>query len=95
MHSREVWNMATLPQARKASKVFRVTLRDEVGTLTKIDGALLFFNDCTGDIVPLEPEDCVWLCVLGEMGLSEGQALLDRWHGGPAKVACTRAQEVA
>lgn len=79
---------------QKSNKVFRATLRDEPGTLTKLDGEILFFHD-SGEMVSIEPEDCVWLCVLAEMGLSEAQALADRRHGGSVMVACTRAQEVA
>ena len=89
--------MATVletPAPRKPLKVFRATLRDEAGALTKIDGEILFFNDVTGDIVTIEPEDCVWLAVLGEIGLADTQALMDRLHGGAAAVACSREEGV-
>ena len=86
--------MATVPQSSTPSKAFSATLRDEPGTLAKIAGEILFFHDVTGDISTIEPEDCVWLCVLGEIGLSECQALMDRWHGGAAAIACGRQQEV-
>jgi len=86
--------MATVAATtQKINKVFRATLRDEPGTLTKLDGEILFFND-TGEIVSIEPEDCVWLCVLAEMGLSEGQKVLDTMHGGAAWIATHRLQEV-
>jgi len=75
--------------ARKPLKAYRATLRDEPGSLTKLAGEILFFHD-TGEIVSIEPEDCVWLCVLGECGLA--QALADRRHGGAAAIACCRAQ---
>jgi tRNA A37 threonylcarbamoyladenosine dehydratase len=89
-----VETMATLTvTAQKINKVFRATLRDEPGTLTKLAGEILFFHD-SGEMVSIEPEDCVWLCVLGEMGLSEGQKVLDDLHGSYAHIACSRLQEV-
>ena len=72
-----------IPTSRKP-KAFRATLRDEAGALAKIDRELLFFNEVTGAIVTIEPEDCVWLCVLGEIGLAEAQRLADVRHGGAA-----------
>ena len=86
--------MMTAP-TQKINKAFRATLRDEAGALTKIDGEILFFNDASGAIVPIEPEDCVWLCVLGEIGLSGCQALMDQVHGGAAGVCTSRQMEVA
>jgi hypothetical protein len=76
--------------SRKPPKAFRATLRDEAGTLAKVDGAILFFNDVTGDILTIEPDDCVWLCVLGEIGLADTQQSMDRLHGGAAAIACSR-----
>lgn len=86
--------MHTVAKSQAPSKAFRATLRDEAGVLTKIDGEILFFNDVTGDMVTIEPDDCVWLCVLGEMGVADTQQLLDRLHGGYAQICCSRAQEV-
>jgi hypothetical protein len=83
--------MATVAvTTQKINKVFRATLRDEPGTLTKLDGEILFFHD-TGEIISIEREDCVWLCVLGEVGLYETQAIMDQLRGGFAGVACGRA----
>lgn len=90
--------MATVPETAtscKPLKAFRATLRDEAGTLAKIHGEILFFPDDTGDIVSIEPDDCVWLCVLGEIGLSATQQIMDRAHGGASWIATHRAQEVA
>jgi hypothetical protein len=80
--------------SRKPLRAYRATLRDEPGTLAKVDGEILFFSG-TGEITSIEPEDCVWLCVLGEIGLSDTQALMDHLHGGAARIACARLQEVA
>jgi hypothetical protein len=78
----------------KPLKVYRATLRDEPGALTKLAGEILFFHD-TGEITTIEPDDCVWLCVLGEVGQAQAQAFADRRHGGAAAIACSRMQEVA
>jgi hypothetical protein len=86
--------MFTVAQKATPRKVFRATLRDEAGVLAKVDGTITFFTDA-GEVIEVEPEDCVWLCILGEMGISETQALMDKMSGGYAKVACSRAQEVA
>jgi hypothetical protein len=81
------------PTNRKAPKAFRAILRDEPGTVAKVDsGAIVFFAD-DGQVVDLEPEDCVWLCVLGEVGLSESQRLMDAMHGHAPRIACDRSQE--
>jgi hypothetical protein len=74
-------------------KAYRATLRDEAGTLTKLNNEILFFADA-GEIVSIEPEDCVWLCVLGEIGLSATQDLRDRLAGGAAWIATHRLMEV-
>jgi hypothetical protein len=91
---KENQSMRTLPVGDTNIKAYRATLRDEPGTITKLKGELLFFHD-TGEIVSLDPEDCMWLCVLGELGVSEAQALADARHGGAAWIASHRAQEVA
>ena len=84
--------MQTVLETHASSKplrAYRATLRDEPGTLAKVDGEILFFSD-TGAITPIEPEDCVWLCVLGEVGLSEAARVLDTLHHGPAWIATHR-----
>lgn len=87
-------SVLTPTTTRKAPKAYRATLRDEPGTVTKVAGELLFFHD-TGAMVSLEPEDCMWVCILGEVGLSEAQRLADLRHGGTAWIATHRLQEVA
>ena len=86
--------MATVTQPQAPRKVFRATVYDQAGVLAKVDGQILFFTDA-GAIIEVAPEDCVWLCVLGELGLSETQALMDRLSGGVAWIATHRAQEVS
>ena len=79
---------------RKPLKAYRAILREETGTVTKLAGEILFFNDVTGAIVTVEPEDCVWLCVLGEVGLAATQAVMDRLHGNAPRICTTRRMEV-
>lgn len=50
----------------------------------------MFFAD-SGEITVVEPADVNYLVVLGEIGLSGCQQVLDKLHGGYAKIACTRA----
>jgi CRISPR/Cas system-associated endonuclease Cas1 len=80
--------------ATVAQKTFYANLYDEAGTLARIDNALVFFADA-GDITTVEPADINFLVVLGETGIANTQQLLDRLHGGYAKIACARLQEVA
>jgi hypothetical protein len=77
-----------------APKSFFANLYDEPGTLAKVDGELVFFAD-HGAITAVEPSDINFLVVLGEVGLSTTQRLMDRLHGGAAWIATHRSQEVA
>jgi len=42
----------------------------------------------------VEPADLCWLAVLGEVGTSVAQFVLDQLSGGYAAVACTRQEGV-
>lgn len=64
-----------------------------MGRLTKVNGILYFVTN--DDIVEVEPAMLNFLTVLGEMTLSNAQRIADLMAGGAAKVACSRAQEVA
>ena len=89
--------MATVTETttiRKAPRAYRAILDETTGTLTQVDGVLYFFTD-EGEIVNVEPEHLNFLMTLGEVGLSETQALLDTMHGGPAAIACSRPQKMA
>jgi hypothetical protein len=89
-------NMATIvenPTSRKAPRAYRAILRDEPGTLAKVDGVITFYAS-GGQVIDIEPEDCVWLTVLGEVGLSETQQLRDTMHGRAPRIACDRQMEV-
>ena len=78
---------------KSAPKCFHAVLFDESGVLSKIDGEILFFSDA-GDITTIEPDHCNYLTVLGEVGLSDTQQIMDRLHGGYASIACSRQMEV-
>jgi hypothetical protein len=80
--------------ATVAQKVFFAHLFDEAGKLARVDNALVFFGN-NGDITTVKPRDINFLTVLGEVGIADTQALMDRLHGGAAAIACSRAQEVA
>lgn len=76
-----------------APRAFRSVLYEESGTLAKLDGRVLFFSD-NGGMVEVECDQFNFITVLGEMGLSETQALLDTMHGGAVGIALSRQQEV-
>jgi hypothetical protein len=80
--------------ATVAQKAFYAHLDDQAGVLAKVGKALVFFGD-DGAITTVEPSMIHCLTVLGEVGLADAQALLDRLHGGAAWLATHRAMEVA
>jgi hypothetical protein len=88
-------SVLNLTATRKPPKAFYAHLYDQAGSLAKVDGTIYFMDSTTGEITAIEPEHCTFLTVLGEIGLADTQALLDRLHGGYAAVACSRLQEVA
>jgi hypothetical protein len=49
----------------------------------------------TGTLTAIEPDHCNFLLVLGEIGLSDTQAIMDQIRGGAAMIACSRLQGVA
>ena len=79
--------------ASVAPKAFFAHLYDVSGVLSKVEGELVFFGD-DDTITTVEPEDCMWLTILGEVGLSECAAALDKMHHGAAWIATHRGQEV-
>jgi hypothetical protein len=79
---------------RKAPKAFFAHLYDRSGVLAKVGAELVFFDDNAEDITTVEPQDCNFLTVLGEIGLADGQRVLDLMHGGAVGLCVSRAQEV-
>jgi len=76
-----------------APKSFFAHLYEASGVLARVDGALVFFSDA-GDVTPVEPADCNFLTVLGEVGLAETARILDALHHNAPAIACSRRQEV-
>jgi hypothetical protein len=87
--------MASVTQTQTPSKAFQCTLYDEPGALAKVGGSIIFFRDADSAMIDYEPEMAPWTCILGEIGLSEAQALADRRHGGAPRICTTRSMEVA
>jgi regulation of enolase protein 1 (concanavalin A-like superfamily) len=80
---------ATVAQTQTVNKAFRATVYDQAGTLVKVEGQIWFVT--ADDLVPFEVEMAPFTCVLGEVGLSDTQQLMDQLHGGYAAIACGRA----
>jgi hypothetical protein len=76
-----------------AQKAFYCTLYDAHGVLGKVDGTIYFFGD-DGSITEFTPDMSPWVCILGQVALTETARLLDALHGGAAAIACGRRQEV-
>lgn len=81
--------VAASTTARKPLKAFNAILDEDHGVLTKLDGTIYFLSDA-GQLTEIEPAHCNFLTVLGEVGLSECQALMDRLHGGAAAICTSR-----
>jgi hypothetical protein len=87
--------MQTLPVAEPNVKAFYCVLFDQHGVLGKVDGQIYFFGD-DGQITEYEPEMANFCTVLGRTDLADTQRIMDVVvHGGYARVACSRAMEVA
>jgi len=82
--------VAESPRSSKAPRAYYAHLFDEAGVLSKVNGELVFFSDA-GNSITVEPAMVNFLTVLGEIGLSDCQQIMDRLHGGYAKIACNRA----
>jgi hypothetical protein len=81
--------MLTVAQPTTPSKVFFAILHETHGTLAKLDSDIFFMAE-DGTLTVIEPEDCMWLVTLGEVGLANAQQIRDRMRGGYAALACTR-----
>jgi hypothetical protein len=76
--------------ASVAPKSFYAHLFETSGVLAKVGGELVFFGD-DDTIVTVEPSMINFLTGLGECGVAECQALMDKMHGGYAAIACGRS----
>ena len=86
--------MATVANPTTYRKVFFAHLDGLSGTLAKLhDGQVYFYHETSGDLHPVASYK--GLTVLGEVGLAMAQVVLDEMHGGAARIATTRQQEVS
>jgi hypothetical protein len=85
----------TTTPRKPAGKIFNAHLFDEHGYLSQDEhGQIIFTNGTTYERICIEPAVVNFLSVLGEVGICECQAIRDRMRGGPARIACSRLQEV-
>lgn len=77
-----------------APKAFRVHLYDTEIVLTKINDRIVIVTPSGDFLRYFEIDDATFCTVLGEIGIADTQALMDRWHGGAARIACNRSMEV-
>ncbi len=87
--------VAASTTAHKPARAYYAHLHDEAGALAKVDGTIYFMASDTGALTAIEPEHCPFLTVLGEIGLCDTQAIMDKIHGGAAWIATHRQMEVA
>ena len=81
--------------------VLGLTARLTISAL-QVAGSVIAQNLGLGFVTAVDPTQgqqsvivANFLTVLGEVGLADTQAIMDHLHGGYAKIACTRLQEVA
>ena len=84
--------MQTLPQPTIKAKY--ATVYDVPATIAKVRDILYVIYD-DGQIEPFEVEMAPFTVVLGDVALSETQAMWDRVRGGAALIACARHEGVA
>jgi hypothetical protein len=77
-----------------APRAYRAHLYDAPGIVTTLDGAIVFVDDETEALTTIEPDMCPWVMVLGDIGISDTQLLMDRLHGNAVGVCVSRQQEV-
>ena len=83
--------MQTLPQPTIKAKY--ATVYDVPATIAKVHD-VLYVIYADGQIEPFEVEMAPFTVVLGDVTVSEMQAMWDRVNGGVATIACSRQMEV-
>ena len=83
--------MMTIPQPTIKAKY--ATVYDEPARIAKVNQALYVIYD-DGRIVEFEVEMAPWTTILGDVSISELQAMWDRVSGGYAGVCTSRQMEV-
>ena len=77
------------PTAPTRPRAFYAHLYDQSGALCQVNSVLYFVTD-EGTVTEIQPNMINFLCVLGEMILSDTQRLHDKVCGGCAAIATTR-----
>lgn len=80
--------MTKVARTQAPSKTYYAHLNSVEGALTKVDDVIYFFATLSGTITPVS--SYAGLTVLGEIGFSDTQALMDDLHGGLAQIATSR-----
>jgi hypothetical protein len=80
--------------AQPTIKAKYATVYDVPATIAKVNQALYVIYD-DGRIEAFEVEMAPFTVVLGDVAVSELQAMWDRVAGGPAHIACQRQMGVA
>jgi hypothetical protein len=88
-----VTTVAHQATAHKTPQAYYAHLDETPGALTNVHGTLYFVSD--HDVTEITPAHINFLVVLGNMPMADAQRIDDRMAGGPAGVACSRAQGVA
>ena len=89
--------MATITEtttARKVRKSFYAHLYKSAGVMAKLDDGVIYFFGEDGSITEYEPEMAPWVTILGEVGISDTQQIMDTLHGGYAAICTSRQMEV-
>jgi hypothetical protein len=78
-----------------APEAYNAIAYDQHVILTKDStGRIVLLNDQYDVVADYEIPMAPFVTILGEIGLSERQAIRDRMAGGYAMIACNRAMEV-
>jgi hypothetical protein len=85
--------MQTLPTATPNVKAFYAHVYDEPARIAKVNQALYVIYD-DGRIEDFEVAMAPWTTILGDVAVSELQAMWDRVAGGPAAICTSRQMEV-
>jgi hypothetical protein len=78
-----------------APKAYRAHLHDAAIILTKIDGRIVILDTASRYVRDFQIDDATFCTVLGEIGIADTQAIMDRLHGGAPRICTTRLMEVA
>jgi hypothetical protein len=81
--------MATVLETPTPRKAYFAHYYDEAGAVTKVAGSLYFVTET--EVTEVEMDTLTFLVVLGQMQMADAQRIEDLLNGGPAAIACGRA----